>query len=245
MLTHLARFRFSLTTLLLVVTWSAAVLWMNTSPNEHWWPPNLIYCLTGYPWVYAKYATTSGHGLAEAGDVSWNFTGLAGDCAVGLLLVTALTWGSKQVLLFRFRFSLATLLLLAAWSGVALWMNVMPRVSSYEVAAGTFFFGVKANDAFERHVARWGWPCCYVGDSSSERASLSRLPPRGQIDYRALFLDIAVGVLLIGALTWGSSQVLRRVGVRLRRRSALLLGKGESLDSHANKAAPTRTPSAG
>ncbi len=149
------------------------------------------------------------------------------------------------MLLFRFRFSLATLLLLVAWSAVALWMNVTPRVSSHQVAAGTWVFGVEVSEAFERHVARWGWPCCYAADSSFERASLSRLPPRGQIDYRALFLDIAVGVLLIGALTWGSSQVLRRVGVRLRRRSALLLGKGESLDSHANKAAPTRTPSAG
>ena len=160
--------------------------------------------------------------------MSWSYTALAGDSAVGLLLVIALTWGSKQLLRgveaklrrssggdvvtgsVRFRFRLATLLLLVAWSAVALWLNVTPRVSSYEVAADTFFFGVKGNDAFERHVARWGWPCCYAGDSSSQRASLSRLPPDGQIDYRALFLDTAVGVLLVAALTWGSSQVLRR-----------------------------------
>jgi hypothetical protein len=130
----------------------------------------------------------------------------------------------------RLQFSLATLLLLVTWSAALLSMNVLPRVSLYKVAAGGMDFGFEVSEDFERHVARWGWPCRYAVDSSLERASLSRLPPHGQIDYRALFLDTAVGVLIVAALTWATNQLLRRVGARLRRRSA---AKEQALDSPA------------
>jgi hypothetical protein len=113
----------------------------------------------------------------------------------------------------RPQFSLATLLIAMAWSGVAVWVNITPRVRSEEIINIIDLPGVR----FQYYDARWGWPCYYAGDSSTDRTSLSQLPTHGRIHYRAMLLDAVVGVLLVVVLTWASSQLLRRVTSRLRR----------------------------
>jgi hypothetical protein len=134
----------------------------------------------------------------------------------------------------RFRFSLMTLLLAITWSGVVAWMNVTPRLD----------FSCFTNVEYEDNglppeswsapgAAEYGWPwayglCCGLFHPADELPRLQM----GMIGrYRALAGDVAVGVLLVAVLTWGSSQLLRRVGARLRRRPASKPGEQQTLRS--------------
>ena len=97
----------------------------------------------------------------------------------------------------RPQFSLATLLIAMAWSGVAVWMNTTLRVAV--IPLGTVC-GLT--------MVSWGWPFNYAsyGVELSPQP-LRRLPHDGIESPWALAGDVAVGVLL----TWGSSQLLRRI----------------------------------
>jgi hypothetical protein len=98
----------------------------------------------------------------------------------------------------RPQFSLATLLIAMAWSAAVVLVNVEPRI---------------------RHWSDWatyGWPSDYAWQVQ-EFAVPHRFHPGEIISYRALAVDAAVGVLLVAVLTWGSTQLLRRVTSRLRR----------------------------
>ena len=98
-MTKLARFRFSLATMLLMVAWSAAVVRMNTTPRftviEIFAPKGYTgnlpgpYTLRGYgwPWACASYRT----------HLEWSCRALVGDAVVAVLLVTVLTWSSRHL----------------------------------------------------------------------------------------------------------------------------------------------------
>jgi hypothetical protein len=110
---------------------------------------------------------------------------------------------------------LATLLIAMAWSAVMVWMNTTPRLTAAEPPfvrpRGMYF-----------HLANWGWPFKYT-DTTAELLPepRPRFPPFGITRPWALAGDVLVGVLLVVVLTWGSNQLLRRVGARLRRRKAV------------------------
>jgi hypothetical protein len=55
--------------------------------------------------------------------------------------------------LIRFRFSLATLLIAMAWSGVAVWVNVTPRLVS-----GYTFIDLDSECVRDGGVYLYGWP---------------------------------------------------------------------------------------
>jgi hypothetical protein len=110
----------------------------------------------------------------------------------------------------RFRFSLATLLIAMAWSGGMVWMNVTPRVESSK--------GSETDERTVVAVLAYGWPCAYF--SFFAWYTLPRQPRRESMKIDspwALAGDVVVGVLLVAVLTWGSTQLLRRVTSRLRR----------------------------
>jgi hypothetical protein len=115
----------------------------------------------------------------------------------------------------RFRFSLTTLLLAVAWSAVAVWINVTPRVTVAEASI------VRPRTVISFHLAHWGWPWDYADDLAEFLPDrVPRCPASGLTSYWALAGDAAVGVLLVVVLTWCSNQLLRRVGAKLRRRTA-------------------------
>jgi hypothetical protein len=102
-MTRPTRFRFSLSTLLLAVVWSAVVVWLNTTAGEvRVDDPNAPFG-PGYRWLHY------GWPLAYAWDVcpinvppngvhfAWYSWALVGDAAVGVLMVAVLTWGSRFV----------------------------------------------------------------------------------------------------------------------------------------------------
>lgn len=105
-MTKLPRFRFSLATLLLVVSWSAVMLWMNTTPcvvNRDQ-PTETLELLTayyGWPWAYALKVVLVGIGgelpPISGVDVKWWPWALVGDAVVGVLLVALLTWALKYL----------------------------------------------------------------------------------------------------------------------------------------------------
>jgi hypothetical protein len=122
---------------------------------------------------------------------------------------------SKRV---RFRFSLLTLLLAMAWSAVVVWMNTLVRVEGLGLQVGS-----------RRWTDSAGWPLRYAEDIYLE-GDRPFLFYTGRW-YAALVADSAIGILLVVVLTWVSNQLLRRVGARLRRRSAAKLGEQQVLDS--------------
>jgi hypothetical protein len=132
----------------------------------------------------------------------------------------------------RPQFSLATLLIAMAWSAVVVWLGIEPRFVGFShVNFGDN--GLPPESWRIPGAAAYGLPWTYglcYGFFDSP-LDLPRLQAEMICDYRALTGDITVGVLLIAVLTWGSSHLLRRVGARLRRRSASKLGEQPTLRS--------------
>jgi len=123
--------------------------------------------------------------------------------------------------LIRFRFSLATLLIAMAWSGVAVWVNVLPRFRGFS-HANFGDNGLPPESWSTPGAAEYGWPLTYglcYGFFDSPH-DLPRLQAEMISGYHALAGDVAVGLLLVVVLTWGSNQLRRRIGARLRRRTA-------------------------
>jgi hypothetical protein len=119
----------------------------------------------------------------------------------------------------RFRFSLATLLLATAWSAVMVWINIMPRLVDPDYLPGEFL----------PRLVQYGWPWCYAWTFAVCRLPVQlpnlpvELPDLGARLYWSGWSftgDAGVGLLLVVVLTWASSQLLRRVTARLRRRTA-------------------------
>ena len=105
-MTKLPRFRFSLATMLLMMAWSAVVVWINITPCVAYrdQPTETLELLTayfGWPWAYALKIVLVGIGgerpPIDQVDVTWWPWALAGDAVVGVLLVAMLTWGSGFV----------------------------------------------------------------------------------------------------------------------------------------------------
>ena len=105
----------------------------------------------------------------------------------------------------RPQFSLATLLIAMAWSGVAVWVNITPGVTRSRV-------GLHAS------VVEVGWPWTYAW---CLRYSEDPIAPQRRIIKAIgswpIVSNAAVGVLLVVVLTWASSQLLRRVTSRFQR----------------------------
>jgi hypothetical protein len=117
----------------------------------------------------------------------------------------------------RFRFILASLLLAVTWSGVAVWVNITPRFRGFTHVT----YGDNELPP-ESWSAEYGWPWTYrlCNGFFDSPHDLPRLQAEMVSGYSALSGDIAVGLLLVAVLTWASSQLLRRVADRLRRRTA-------------------------
>jgi hypothetical protein len=104
------RFRFSLSTLLLAATWTAVVVWMNATPRrltfEDYVDPegyprvHHYYNRYGFPWIYASefFLGRRSRPIMQHGSRTSDYSALAGDIALGLLLVVVLTAGSNRVL---------------------------------------------------------------------------------------------------------------------------------------------------
>jgi hypothetical protein len=102
-MTKLPRLRFSLATLLLVVSWSAVMLWVNTTPcvvnrDQPTETLELWGAYYGWPWAYNLGIILVGIGGERPPinrvDVKWWPWAMVGDAVVGVLLVALLTWGS-------------------------------------------------------------------------------------------------------------------------------------------------------
>jgi hypothetical protein len=106
--TRRLRFRFSLLTMLIAVAWSAVVVWVNLMPRivhervldlrgNGFLDQYLIRW--GWPFPYSDSIAFYLYPVSELQpdtiDRPWS---LAGDIAVGLLLVVVLTWASNQLL---------------------------------------------------------------------------------------------------------------------------------------------------
>jgi hypothetical protein len=87
----LPRFRFSLATLLIAVTWSAVVVWMNVTPRA--WERGVG---RGYPLFYTSIFAI--HYFEYEPPCYWDSWSLAWDAVIALLLVVVLTWVSKFLL---------------------------------------------------------------------------------------------------------------------------------------------------
>jgi hypothetical protein len=116
----------------------------------------------------------------------------------------------------RFRFSLMTTLIAVAWSAVVVWGNLIPRF-------GETWYPLTRPSIGPCLDVAYGLPWKYVETClprDYDWSLLSRDEPSRIDSYAALSGDIAVGLLLVVVLTWGSNQLLRRLGRRLRRRIA-------------------------
>ena len=113
----------------------------------------------------------------------------------------------------RFRFSLATLLIAMAWSACVVWMNApgcVELMSTCDII----------HEQFANAEAKYGWPWQWASRFELHTKPASADPGLFVITSGpALAGDVAAGVLFVIALTWASGQLLRRVGVRLRRRT--------------------------
>jgi hypothetical protein len=97
------RFRFTLMTLLLAIAWSAAAMRINVTSLEEHFPsmPNQWGDIRGpstfryYGWPFICYASEDVIGRTTRR--YYDYWKLAGDAAVGVLLVVVLTWGSNQL----------------------------------------------------------------------------------------------------------------------------------------------------
>jgi hypothetical protein len=104
------------------------------------------------------------------------------------------------------QFSLRTLLIVVAWSAVVVWMNTTPHYSEASTSSSRVTFG-------------WPWTYNLGYRFSSEsfysdarnRYTVPKLPLYKRVNYWAVVADVAVGVLLVTALTAASEGVFRRV----------------------------------
>lgn len=99
----------------------------------------------------------------------------------------------------RFRFSLATLLLLVSLSAVVVWLNATAGEVRVDDPNAPFGPGYRS--------LHYGWPLTYAWDVCRINA-----PPNGVhfVWYSwALVFDTAVGILLVAMLTWGSGFLVR------------------------------------
>jgi hypothetical protein len=118
----------------------------------------------------------------------------------------------------RFQFSLLTLLLAVAWSAVVMWMNVMPRVTVAERPHASLPRTVCYLDVY---LAQWGVPFQYAEEFALVSPDqLPRYPRHDLINFWALAGDLASGLLLVVALTWGSNQLRRLRLSRVRSSNA-------------------------
>jgi hypothetical protein len=80
-------------------------------------------------------------------------------------------------------------------------MNVTPHVKTFPIQIEGFV---------ERSLSfiEWGWPWCYVATFAKSVPATMPMPE----EYGALAADVAVGVLLVVALTWVSTFLLRHAG---------------------------------
>jgi hypothetical protein len=120
----------------------------------------------------------------------------------------------------RPQFSLATLLIAMAWSGVAVRVNTTPYILEhwhYATSANVVQVDYsKSENVFGPFG--YGWPWRFAWASHFYKLSDSdRFRPYWMWSCGRLVGDAAVGVLLVAVLTWGSTQLLRRVTSRFRR----------------------------
>lgn len=104
------------------------------------------------------------------------------------------------------QFSLRTMLIVVAWSAVVVWMNTTPHYSE---------------DSRWLSRVKFGWPWTYDSgyhfsaksfySDPRNRYSFPELPLYKSDNYWALVSDVAVGVLLVTALTVASEGAFRRV----------------------------------
>ena len=116
----------------------------------------------------------------------------------------------------RPQFSLATLLIAMAWSGVAVWVNITPRPVGCETWVDV---SSPSKDVRLACGFAYGWPWeCY-----SVYMPLHPSEIRGPAFEPGLYLNLpwnaAVGLVLVVVLTWISSLLLRRITAKLRRRA--------------------------
>jgi len=93
--------------MLLVVGWSAVVVWLNVTPRIMGSVPDEEYLVPavvqyGCPWSYAGCFTmlTHGHWIGYPSfrpQMTHSYWPLAGNIAIGLLAVAVLTWASKYL----------------------------------------------------------------------------------------------------------------------------------------------------
>jgi hypothetical protein len=133
----------------------------------------------------------------------------------------------------RFRFSLVTLLIATAWSAVVVWINITPLGHTHSSYNGQDFeghhygwpytYGWTGHEHPDNPHLRYGWDGRMLPPSPNHEESSIRI-----VSYPNLPADAAAGVLLVVVLTWGSNQLLRRVGARLRRHTVSCLNKQAS-----------------
>jgi hypothetical protein len=103
------RLQFSLATLLIAMAWSAVMVWLNTTPRvwhvSHWVQGTKSMTVVtdfGWPWHYfrdTEFDRNPALDLLILHDPKQsNHWALVGDVAVGVLLVVAATWASRQLL---------------------------------------------------------------------------------------------------------------------------------------------------
>ena len=96
---RLVRPKWTLGTMLLVVGWSAVVVWLNVRPTIciGYYRSVFYYAIYGYPWNYASapsyYASRPGIHTADID----SYPALAANLAIGLLAVGLLTFASKSL----------------------------------------------------------------------------------------------------------------------------------------------------
>ena len=100
---RLPRFQFGLATLLLAISWSSVVLWLNIRPREVFHLEfnaqqfkHVKLLEIGWPWGHLNYLDIDG--VAFYDPLIPDYWALAGDTAVGVLFVALLTVGPALLL---------------------------------------------------------------------------------------------------------------------------------------------------
>jgi hypothetical protein len=104
----------------------------------------------------------------------------------------------------RFRFSVGTLLIVVMWSAVVSWMNTRPGHPSPYVTWNSSRSFVHSLDW------NYGWPLtCVTCRTDYRPEQLARgAVPVAWYPWNVV-ANVAIGVLLVAVLTWGSAFLLR------------------------------------